>query len=78
MRVVYLMSDHQHRRVFKTPLRNTEAEADADALKLVVVLMAHAPELLPEGLEPVLMPPDPGPKLRPPPGAAALRKTQIA
>lgn len=72
------MSD-QHRRVFKTPPRNTEAEADADAFKLVGVLTVHAPELLGE-LEPLTLPPDPDPKpeLRPPPGAAALRKKAIA
>ena len=77
------MSDHRYRRVFKTPLRNTEAEADADALKLVTVLMAHAPELLPEGLEPAPAPVKPAPtkpelELSPPPGAAALRKKAIA
>lgn len=73
------MSDDRHRRVFKTPLRNTEAEADADALKLVGILTVHAPELL-DDLEPLTLPPDPGPDPEPifPPGAAALRKKAIA
>ena len=80
-----MTDNYRHRRIFKTPLRNTEAEADTDAFKLVAVLMGHAPELLPEDFEPVLMPsetappdPDPDPELRPPPGAAALRKKAIA
>lgn len=74
------MSDDYHRRVFKTPIRDTEAEANDDAFKLVAILMAHAPELLPDDLEPILMPPEPTPpdRSRLPPGAAALRKKAIA
>lgn len=68
------MPDKYHCRVFKTPLRETKIEADVDALTLVEVLMEYAPELLPEDFEYDLTPPDPKPELRPPPGAAALRR----
>jgi len=77
------MTKHRYRRVFKTPLRNTEAEADDDACKLVAVLMEHAPELLPDDLEPLHMPTETMPKKpksggREVPGAAAMRKKAIA